>query len=103
MEGSAFNVPVNTTTRTAGESAALGGWWLVLLPCFPPSCGAIVESCAAVRGGVLQSVWLVFKKEKKNEDRIWFIIINVISLPVVRVSCKQKKENTEAKDCRGLP
>lgn len=53
---------------TAGASAALSWWWLVLVPCFPSFSGAIVESCAAVRNGVLQSMCLVFKNEKRNRE-----------------------------------
>lgn len=59
---------MNTRTHTEGESAAFGGWQPVLLPCFPPFCGAIVESHAAGRDGVLLSMWLVFKKEKQNQE-----------------------------------
>lgn len=53
---------------TAAAGASLIQRRLLLVPCFPAFSGAVVESCAAVRNGVLQSMCLIFKNEKQNGE-----------------------------------
>lgn len=38
------------------------------------------------------SLYIKNPTNNKTENWVWFIFVNVVSLPVVGVSCKQKKE-----------